>query len=254
MVSYCNDASSRALRRAKTREMMSEESTFTSATARGFVSQLAPADSGATRAASLDTLMLNVTLRCDLACATLPPILLAEPDRRDVARNDAVRARTRPAREPDAPRHHRRRARALAAPARARGPRPRRGVSRCGFAPTSSLSPAPKPPTCLRSSPTAAWLCSLRCRARRAEAVARAAGRRGVRPVGGGTARAGRVSATAQVTASRSTSRTTRLSASSRDPSPSSPSSSERSSSRRVFASTRSTRSPTSLLGGIGSA
>jgi len=49
--------------------MMSEESTFTSATAHGFLSQLALADSGAIRAASLVTIMLNVTLRCDLACA-----------------------------------------------------------------------------------------------------------------------------------------------------------------------------------------
>ena len=48
---------------------MSEESTFTSATARGFLSQLALADRGAIRAASLGTIMLNVTLRCDLACA-----------------------------------------------------------------------------------------------------------------------------------------------------------------------------------------
>ena len=48
---------------------MSDESTFTSATAHGFLSQLALADSGAIQAASLGTIMLNVTLRCDLACA-----------------------------------------------------------------------------------------------------------------------------------------------------------------------------------------
>ena len=48
---------------------MPDESTRTSSTAHDFLSQLARADSGAVRAASLGTLMLNVTLRCDLACA-----------------------------------------------------------------------------------------------------------------------------------------------------------------------------------------
>ena len=65
----------------------------------------------------------------------------------------------RSARAPGAARHHRRRTGAVAASARARGSRPRRGASRCAFAPTSSHSPGPTPPTCRRSSPATA--CSL---------------------------------------------------------------------------------------------
>lgn len=48
---------------------MTPAETASAITRRGFVSRLERADRDALRAASLDSLMLNVTLRCDMACA-----------------------------------------------------------------------------------------------------------------------------------------------------------------------------------------